>query len=213
MDAFFERFKKKPKKNTFITASQMIAYGVLLFVSNVVATNLATILNRNCLTPLMGKLPFAVLGTVLIIGYILINLGLPYLAFSIYFRTAVPAQYTPGGSRFDWLKKCLLLIAPAEILRYLICLGPLGHLEEGGYWAMLPTCIFEWVYIPLSGRLYEIGQLGQYIAADYLAYTASYLIYSAVNLFFVALIYRHFWLKGKKDREDLVVYDRQLKFH
>ncbi|MBQ8441278.1 MAG: hypothetical protein IJX19_11490 [Clostridia bacterium] len=213
MDAFFERFKKKPKKNTFITASQMIAYGVLLFVSNVIATNLATILNRICLTPLMGKVPFAVLGTVLIIGYILINLGLPYLAFSIYFRTAVPAQYTPGGSRFDWLKKCLLLVAPAEILRYLLCIGTLGIMVKSGYYAMLPTCIFEWTYVRWSGRKIEIRQLGQFIAADYLAYTASYLIYSIVNLFFLALIYRHFWLKGKKDREDLVVYDRQLKFH
>ena len=205
--------RKKPKKNTFVTVSQMLVYGILLFASNVVATNLATILNRNCLTPLMGKVPFAVLGTVLIIGYILINLGLPYLAFSIYFRTAVPAQYTPGGSRFDWLKKCLLLVTPAEILRYLLCIGTLGIMVKSGYYAMLPTCIFEWIYLPLSGRNNEIRQLGQFIAADYLAYTASYLIYSIVNLFFVALIYRHFWLKGKKDREDLVVYDRELKFH
>ena len=205
--------KKKPKKNTFVTVSQMIIYGFLLFVSNLIATNLATILNRNCLTPLMGKVPFAVLGTAVIVGYILINLGLPYLAFSIYFRTAVPAQYTPGGSRFDWLKKCLLLVTPAEILRYLLCIGTLGIMVKSGYYAMLPTCIFEWIYLPLSGRNNEIRQLGQFIAADYLAYTASYLIYSIVNLFFVALIYRHFWLKGKKDREDLVVYDRELKFH
>ena len=205
--------RKKPKKNTFVTVSQMLVYGILLFASNVVATNLATILNRNCLTPLMGKVPFWILGTAVIVGYILINLGLPYLAFSIYFRTAVPAQYTPGGSRFDWLKKCLLLVAPAEILRYLLCIGTLGIMVESGYYAMLPTCIFEWIYLPLSGRNIEIRQLGHFIAADYLAYTASYLIYSMVNLFFVALIYRHFWLKGKKDREDLVVYDRELKFH
>ena len=59
----------------------------------------------------------------------------------------------------------------------------------------------------------EIVGINDLCPADYLAYTASYLIYSIVNLFFVALIYRHFWLKGKKDREDLVVYDRQLKFH
>ena len=44
-------------------------------------------------------------------------------------------------------------------------------------------------------------------------YFVCYAIYAAAYLCLVALVYRHFWLVGKQEREDLIVHQDEVTYY
>ncbi len=196
--------RKKARRHLLI---YILGYALLIFISNRIASNCSTVLIKVILEPIASNVPFAFLAMCAYTIDVLVNLGLPLVAILLFFRTAVPRQYFPSENKMQWLKNCLLFVAPAELLRFVVCLSSLGVLTGTGYFSLIPTIIFEGTYMIWSERYVPIRQLARYIPEDFLAYTLCYLIYSAVHLILVALIYRRFWMQGKRDFEELVVYD------
>ena len=162
--------------------------------------------------PIADKIPYIITIILVLSTYILFKLFLPLVFVYLVMRYTVPRLYVLMGGQGQ-VKSFILHVLPMEIVRYIVCLISLGHLKQTGYFALLPTSIFENTYIRWSGRHNEIRNYLDYIPQDYLAYTLCYLIYAAVYLTFVVLIYRKHWKVGKEESEELVVYEKKQRLY
>ena len=86
------------------------------------------------------------------------------------------------------------------------CLKSLGHLNQSGVFSLVPTFLFENMYLIWTNRSEPVRQWLEYIFADFVAYAACYIIYLVIYLALVMLIYKRFWAEAKKDSEDLIIH-------
>ena len=156
--------------------------------------------------PTEGETPSVLLTICAFAIYILIGLSIPLLATFFYFRSVVADQYIPSEDKFCWIKSCARLVLPAETIRFLFCLSSLGHINQTGNFAFLPSLLFENTYLLWTNRHEPVRQWLEYIFADYVAYALCHIIYLVIYLTFVMLIYKYFWKEAKKDSEDLIIH-------
>ena len=197
------------KKKSKVTPNSIIYYALIIFIINIVAYYLTTTANNIIFVPLVNKISYTLIAIGVYTMGILVNLFVPLLGIFIFFRSAVPPQYNKSNDKWYWLKSYLRLVLPGEIFRFFACTTSLGFIGSTGQFSLLPTILFDDIYLNLSGRHTPVRQNGEYILNDFLAYTGFYLLYAAVHLFLVSLIYRHFWLKAKRERDDLIIYEEK----
>ena len=118
----------------------------------------------------------------------------------------------PSDDKWHWAKSCLVFVLPAEILRFIICTITLGHINSTGYFAFLPPLLFENTYLLWSGRHVLVRNELQSNFVDFLVFIICYLIYAVIHLCLVLLVYRRYWLAGKKDREELIIHEPTTKY-
>ena len=200
------------KKTTNVKIIDILLYATLIFVSNFVASRFSGIVINILFKPLVGSMPYILLVICVYIVYILIGFAIPLGFVFFFFRSVVRKQYSPSEDKLDWVKSCGMLILPAEILRFIVCLGSLGHINQTGDFSFLPGLLFESTYLIWSGRHEPVRQLLQYNIADFFAYAICYFIYAIIHLLLVLYVYRYFLLVGKRDCEDLVVYETKIKY-
>ena len=201
------------KKSYNVRINSMFFYTFLMFLSNYIAFQVVIMIISNLLQPIADKFPYALLVICVSAVYILINFAVPSIFYFFFFRSVVEEHYIPSEDKFHWAKSCAKLILPAEIIRFLICQVTLGHITTSGTFASLPCFSFENTYLHWTNRREQVRQLLQYNFVDFVAYAVCYMIYIAVYLVLVMLIYRHFWLKSKKDREDLIAHESLVNNH
>ena len=56
-----------------------------------------------------------------------------------------------------------------------------------------------------TGNRKIMGYYLEYIFADFVAYAACYIVYIAVYLALVAILYKRFWKKAQKECEDPII--------
>ena len=128
------------------------------------------------------------------------------LAFAVMSRM-VPRQYQDSEESNFWLKNALVFIVLGEILRFILCISKLGNVNSTGKFAVLPTAFYEALYLEGTDRFAQVRNQNSYIFSDVAIYFVCYLIYFAVYLALLLVLYRHFWMKGKAEREDLVYHE------
>lgn len=192
------------KKSYHVTFRSMLFYTGLMFLSNYISVFVATGI-INMITPAEGETPSVLLLICALAIYILIGLSIPLLATFFYFRSVVADQYIPIEDKFCWLKSCARLVLPAETIRFLFCLSSLGHLNQSGKFAFLPSLLFENTYLLWTNRSEPVRHWLEYIFADFVAYALCHIIYLVIYFALVMLIYKHFWKEAQKDSEDLVI--------
>ena len=196
------------KKSYNVRLSNVLSYTVILFLSNYIAYLISTIVVGKLFLPIADKIPFAITLICVFLIYILIGLFIPLFAVFFFFRVSVMKQYIPSDDKYFWVRNCVRFILPAEIIRFLFCQVTLGQINVSGYFAYLPTFIFEITYLNWTNRYEQVRQkFLEYNFADFTAYAICYLIYLAVHLLFVMIIYRRFWFEAKKDKDDLIVHE------
>ena len=200
------------KKTYHVTFKSMLFYTVLTFLSNYISVFVVNGI-INMIMPTDGETPSVLLLICALAIYILIGLSVPLLATFFYFRSVVADQYIPSEDEFCWAKSCARVILPAETIRFLVCLSSLGHINQSGNFAFLPTLLFENTYLLLTNRHEPVRQMLDYHFADFVAYAFCYLLYIVIYLALVMLIYKRFWAEAKKDSEDLIVKDSNVKFY
>lgn len=184
----------------------MFLYAFVLFVSNYLAYFVAGAV-VGLFQPITDKIPFALLAIFIFAIYILIGFSFPFLAIFFFFKYEVGKQYVLSEDKYCWVKSCMKLILPAEIIRFLACQLTLGQINTTGSFAFLPSLLFESTYLRWSCRSEEVRQkFLQYNFADFVVYALCFFIYVAIHLVIVMTIYRYFWLKAQKDRDDFIVH-------
>lgn len=192
------------KKSYQVSIGNVFFYTGLMFLSNFVSMLVAVGI-INMIKPTEGETPSVLLLICALAIYILIGLSVPLLATFFFFRSVVEDQYIPSEDKFCWLKSCARLVLPAETIRFLFCLSSLGHLNQSGVFSLVPSLLFENTYLLWTNRSEPVRQMLEYNFADFLAFAACYIIYIAVYLALVAILYKRFWKKSQKDREDLII--------
>lgn len=193
------------KKSYQVSFTSKLFYIGLTFLSNYISVFVAGGI-INMIKPTEGETPSVLLLICALAIYILIGLSIPLLATFFYFRSVVEDQYISGEDKFCWLKSCAKLVLPAETIRFLFCLISLGHMNQSGVFAFLPSLLFENTYLLWTNRIEPVRQWLEYIFADYVAYALCHIIYLVIYLALVMLIYKHFWKESQKDSEDLIVH-------
>lgn len=193
------------KKSYNVRVTSMLLYAVTLFLSNYLAYFMA-VMTVSLFLPLVEVIPAMLLSIFVFAIYILIGFAIPFVAIYVFFKFTVEKQYAPSEDKYCWVKCCVRLILPAEIVRFLACQITLGQINEAGAFAFLPSLLFESVYLLLTGRSEQVRQnFLQYNFSDFAVYALCYLMYVAIHLALIMIIYRHFWLKAQRDREDLII--------
>ena len=195
------------KKSHNVKITSMFLYAIVLFLSNYLAFYVASAI-VGLFQPLADKIPFTLLAIFVFAIYILIGFSVPFIAIFFFFKSTVGNQYLPSEDKRCWVKSCLRVILPAEIIRFLACQVTLGQIKTSGIFAYLPTLLFENTYLRWTGRGEQVRQkLLQYNFADFIVYALCFLLYLAIHLTIVMMIYRRFWIKAQKDRDDLIVHE------
>ena len=208
-----QRGGDRTMKSKRVEIRAMLIYAFVTFIANCVASVVAGWAVKALVQPLMGKVPDALAIVLVIAVCALFTLLVPLIGVYFCFRSMTPGQYYPTEDRFRWLKSCAWLVLPVEIIRFFICLVTLGHINRTGMLALLPTFLFENTYLVWSNRTDAVRNLLAYSIADFAVYFVCYAIYAAAYLCLVALVYRHFWLVGKQEREDLIVHKDEVTYY
>lgn len=195
------------KKSHNIRIKSGLLYIILIFLSNCIAYR-ASIIIAGIFQQAVGKVPMILIVVVIFAIYLLIGFGVPLIAIFCFLKSTVNEHYITGSDKYLWLKSCLRLILPAEVIRFLACQFTVGQISSTGAFAFLPTLLFENTYLRWTGRTEQIRQkLLQYNFLDFSVYALCFFIYVAIHLTFVMMLYRYFWIKAQKDRDDLIVYE------
>ncbi len=195
----------KDKAQIAIGISDQLAYALFLPLANYVGGVVGTIC-RNWLA-FFWQIYFSnvpMLAAALIIYPIIWTLSLliPFAMIYLLFRRAVPNHYLPSDEPSLWCRSALQLILPGELIRFLLCLSLRRNMVR---FALFPSNLFDLFYLPSAGRSEAVLQEGTYILQDFAVYALIYLLYFALYLTVILLIYRRFWKVGKEEREDLFI--------
>ena len=201
------------KESLKLEARAIVSYAVVSFASNYLAALACMLSLLIFMVPLFGKVPLALFYALEILVYLIVGLVLPLIIIWLFFRLVVPRQYDSREDPIDWIRYCARLILPGEMVRFLVCIASLGHINRTGMLAMLPSLIFENTYLLWSERSDAVRNLLEYKVADFAAFALCYLIYAVIHLGLVVLIYRFFWQRGKREREDRIVHERKVKYY
>ncbi len=192
---------------TKITKGQIVLYAIITCVSNLIAAFLVSAFLKTLLPSINNNVVVFII--LLVIGVFAVSLGIT----AFFFKRRVPTHYRDSNNKYDWLKQGLLLVLPGEILRLIVCLFTLGHVNSTGMLSILPTFLFEQTYVVWTGRIEAIRQDLNFVPADFFAYIGAYLPYLILYLIGVLAIYRIFWNIGKKEREEMIVYESRPRFY
>ncbi len=190
-----------------LSRSEILLYGVITCVSNLVATFLILFLVKGLLPFINNNVVIVII--LLVIGVFAVSLGVS----ALFFKKKVPQHYQPSNNKYAWLKKGLLFVLPGEGVRFLLSLFSLGHIDSTGLLSIVPTFLFENTYIIWTGRMEAIRQKADFVIADFLAYIGAYLPYIIIYLVAVLAVYHVFWNVGKKEREEMIVHESKPRFY
>ena len=128
-----------------------------------------------------------------------------------YLSKILPQKYFPSEEPRIWAKMLFGLSLPGEAIRFFICLPTLGFINSTGIFNPTPTDLFDQLWVKMTGRYEAVRQDVDYILLDYIGYSLCYILYLAVHMLLLMLIFKHIWNKAKKEHENtqLMYYTNQ----
>lgn len=189
---------------------QIILYGIVVVAGDYFGNILTFNMIYRLLTPiveLVGRTWYIL--TIAFLMWILVPFVVPWAAVFIFMRFAgIADHYRSSAQKLEWLKSFAILALPAEAIRFLIACGSFGFNTN---FCLIPRFLFAEIYLPLTGN-YTAYFMGAYELQfhDYIANIVCCLIYMAIHLGMIAIMYRHFWRVGERKKKDLVVHETSL---
>lgn len=142
------------------------------------------------------------INTLSMLAVAVLDLLLILAASLIFIRKVLPPLYEEGEGEL-WLKKSAFLILPGELVRYLFSLTDLGFVDGSGKFSIVPSCLFELVYLKDPDKYSAVRRLGRFAFVDYVAFSLCYVLYLAVFLVAVFWMCKRVWNKYGKDYADI----------
>lgn len=185
-----------------VTFPDAILYGLLMFAANFVSSYTA-ILSFNLLGKLIGinapvsdlsqAVPILVLDAAAAFTVVL-------LADFLFFRANMEKWTKPSFSTESLRINFAVLVLPAELLRFLLCMvstkpGSLfGYRFFDGFFTFLPSFLHDQLYLTPHNRLESIRTNG-FSSGDTLTFFLYYLGYFLVTCAALYFLFRHLWRK------------------
>lgn len=191
-------------KKSSIDPVQVLVFAFISLFSNwvsyLIAMYAAIFLKKIDILPSQIRLTI-LLYVVLIPISLIISLGIIY----IFFKDRVPSHFKPNEDKSFMLKNLILLIAPGELVRFIVCFSSLGDMTKTGTFALPASVLFEGIYQTATSRLTLITQ-DKFIFADYVAYIICYAVYFAIYFACLYFLYKRLWNIRKRERDELITH-------
>ena len=189
---------------------QIVLYGIVV----VAGDYFGNVMTFNTISRLLMPIAESVgrtwyILTLAFLTWILVPFLVPWVAVFIFMRFAgIADHYRSSSQKLEWLKSLAILTLPVEIVRFFIACTSFGLNTN---FCLIPRFLFGEIYMPLTGN-YTAYYMGNYQLQfhDYIANIVCCLIYMAIHLGVITIIYYHFWRVGEKKQKDLVVHETTL---
>ncbi|MBQ3195493.1 MAG: hypothetical protein IJB65_03400 [Clostridia bacterium] len=179
-------------------------YCAVTFVANFIASAVALGCVEKLVLLLVNSTELSAkwLNTVSMLALSVLNIAIVIGLTALFVRVVLPPFYKEDCGKL-WLKSSAFIILPGETLRLLYSLWDLGFVDGSGRLSVVPSCLFELLYLNNADRHLAIRQYGEYAFADYAVYSLCYFLYLAVLLTGIFWVCRAVWNKYGKDYEDI----------
>ncbi len=194
-----------------ITALDRIVYTGVILLSGIIASVIGRYIAVMILSAILNILPSVnklLWNTFGFAFTLIVPIICTEVCLYFYLSKILPQKYFPSEDPHVYQKMMLILSLPGEITRFLICLPTLGFINSTGIFNPTPTDLFDQLWIKMTGRYEAVRQDVDYILLDYVGYSLCYILYFAVHMIFLMLIFKHIWNKAKTEYENT-----QLMYH
>ena len=191
------------KKTNPICFKEKIMYGLFSFVSNIAASWMGLMITKALISvwiKLFGNMTVTGNNTFAYLTMFPLTLIISWVLVVLLTKMFMSERFGYYDDENTYKCNIIRVILPGEILRWLVAMFPLGLISSTGYVALLPTALFENIYLKYWGRHNAVRQHGEFIPADYWAYSLCYLIYIAIYIAGLIAIYRY--LASREESED-----------
>ena len=197
--AFKMRGESKVKK-TLLNAA---LYTLVSFVSNFIAAYLAQVWIDGIHQLMQGFITEVSVEyrNVLYLLFYLAGFIIPFLSLKKLLEKRMHTV-AEDGRRQGWIKNALLIMLPGETIRFALCFSVLGNFEKGGFFAVIPTVLFDTYWLDWTNRYAAVRAMGQFGFLDLLGYFICYLVYLLPLLFALALCFKNLFYLEKAEYED-----------
>lgn len=191
-----------------VSFSERFHYTLVLLIANAASFFALGFIGAILVAAFEGEKP-PVFGVLVSILY-LIAFSLVYIILYKTLKGQVSEQFVLSEDKWMWLKSGCSYIALGEGIRFLLNMMPIDFvllvtsIKFGQLLATPCYFLFNMTYLASSGRSAAIFQQSAYIPMDFIAFALCYLVYLAVHMAIVLLIYRRFWHKAEKEHEAMI---------
>ena len=191
-----------------ISFFERIRYTLILLIACAVSFLVMAILGAVLVAVFEGEKPplFRILANSLYI----VSSAATYIILYKTLKNQVSEQFVLSDDKWMWLKSGCSYIALGEGIRFLINMLPIdmvfiiSSIKFGQLLALPSYLLFNLTYLASSGRSQAIFRESSYIPMDFIAFALCYIVYLAVHMAIVLLIYRHFWRKAAAEHEAML---------
>jgi len=201
-----------------VTVSDAILYGLLMFAANFVSTY-AAILSFNLLGKLVG-LNSPVSDLAQAVPIIVLDMGAAFavvlLTDFLFFRSKMEKWTKPSFSPESLHINFAVLVLPAELLRFLLCMvsakpGSLfGYRFFDGFFTFIPSFLHDQFYLTPNSRLESIRESG-FSFTDTLTFFLYYLGYFLVTCTALYFLFQYLW--NKQEHRQILYERNEQNFH
>lgn len=183
--------------------SNIALYTVVLFASNFVATYLAQVWIDGIHELMSGFITEVSEGyrNVLYFLYYPISFILPFVCLRYVFKRRMHAVIENCHER-GWLKSAVLFVMPGEAIRFILCFLVVGNYNMGGYFALIPTVLFDTYWLKWTNRYEAVRVLFQFEFLDCFGYVLCYILYFLPVLFVLGWSFKSLFDLKKAEQEE-----------
>ena len=197
-------YDTKAMKNK-ITARDKIAYFATMLGANLLGS-IAIILILSILSKSNDRNTIIKNYRLFAVIFALIGIGATCLVTFLYFRSKLPDIFVSDIENADNIKVIFknfcLWVLPGEVIRFILATLPtkpgsmFGYRFFDGFFALPANLVYDWFYLMPEKRLEVIRESG-YTFADNALFFLIYLIYFAITIAVLFLIFKQLWKENE----------------
>ena len=204
-------YDTKAMKNK-ITARDKIAYFATMLGANLLGS-IAIILILSILSKSNDRNTIIKNYRLFAVIFALIGIGVTCLVTFLYFRSKLPDIFVSDIENADNIKVIFKnfcsWVLPGEIIRFILATLPtkpgsmFGYRFFDGFFAMPANLVYDWFYLMPEKRLAVIRESG-YTFADNALFFLIYLIYFAITIAVLFLLFKQLWKENETAKKNEV---------
>ena len=204
-------YDTKAMKNK-ITAYNKIGYFITMLGANLLGS-IAIILILSILSKSNDRNTIIKNYRLFAVIFALIGIGVTCLVTFLYFRSKLPHIFVSDTENADNIKVIFKnfcsWVLPGEIIRFILATLPtnpgsmFGYRFFDGFFALPANLVYDWFYLMPKKRLAVIRESG-YTIADNALFFLIYLIYFAITIAVLFLIFKQLWKENEVKKKNEV---------
>ena len=195
-----------------ITAYNKIGYFITMLGANLLGS-IAIILILSILSKSNDRNTIIKNYRLFAVIFALIGIGVTCLVTFLYFRSKLPHIFVSDTENADNIKVIFKnfcsWVLPGEIIRFILATLPtkpgsmFGYRFFDGFFALPANLVYDWFYLMPKKRLAVIRESG-YTIADNALFFLIYLIYFAITIAVLFLIFKQLWKENETAKKNEV---------